>query len=291
MEAERRASPATVDIYTRDLRDFERYITESEEATFDPAEVELNHIRAWIISLSEQKTAVGSINRKITTLRSFYRFLIREGIVEQNPVQKIKALKSGRKLPHFVDQERMRDLVRMWEEPSEVFETERNAMVILMLYACGLRRSELSSLNLENVNLPEKTVRVMGKGAKERMIPLLPEMARRLEHYLLLRSEENICEKDRKALFLTSRGTRLTDQGVYTIVRGYLSRTGVQGKQSPHVLRHTFATHLMQQGVSVRTVQQLLGHESLAATQVYTHNTIESLKEIYRKAHPRAQKK
>lgn len=290
MEAERRCSASTVDIYTRDLRDFEAYLRASSETTgaFEPETVRLEDVRGWVMHEVERGIAVGSVNRKISTLRSFFRYLMREGVVARNPVHDIKALRSGRHLPAFVEQNRMAQLIRVLEEPSEEFAAERDAMVVLMLYACGLRRSELASLTLQSLDLAARTVRVMGKGAKERLVPLLPEIASRLEHYLQVRKGEKICEEAENCLFLSNKGKRLSAMGVYTIVRAYLTLAGVQGKRSPHVLRHTFATHLMQHGASVRTVQQLLGHASLAATQIYTHNTIESLKKAYDKAHPRA---
>lgn len=291
MEAERRSSASTVDIYTRDLRGFEAYMRESggvPDGMLEPETIGLKDVRGWVMREVETGTAVGSVNRKISTLRSFFRYLMREGVVTKNPVHDVKALRSGRRLPVFVEQSRMDRLVRVLEEPSEEFAAERDAMVVLMLYACGLRRSELASLTLESLDLAGRTVRVMGKGAKERQIPLLPDTASRLEHYLTVRAQEKICEGDENCLFLSNKGKRLSATGVYTIVRGCLSSAGVQGKRSPHVLRHTFATHLMQHGASVRMVQQLLGHASLAATQIYTHNTIESLKETYNHAHPRA---
>ncbi len=282
MTAERRCSPATVDIYTRDLRGFETYLTAEADSAdgFDPAAVTLSDVRGWVM----REVEAG----KISTLRSFFRYLMREGIVASNPVREIKALRGGRRLPVFVEQSRMTQLVRVLEEPSEEFPIERDAMVILMLYACGLRRSELASLRLDSLDLRAGTVRVMGKGAKERVVPILSEVATRLEHYLSLRAKEKICESAENCLFLTNKGHGLSAQGVYGIVRDYLAAAGVQGKRSPHVLRHTFATHLMQHGASVRVVQQLLGHASLAATQIYTHNTVESLKKTYNQAHPRA---
>ena len=362
MEAERRCSASTVDTYTRDLRDFERYLYDSAEnaasATSqpgpananrrkeaaaistapirpnradqtdngtsrpkqnrtnsaalpatpatehsalpesdhlrpvtpprDPTTVRLDDIRGWVMRNVEAGIATGSVNRKISTLRSFFRYLVREGVVTHNPVRDIRALRGGRHLPVFVEQSRMAQLVRILEEPSDQFPIERDLMVVLLLYACGLRRSELSSLTLSSLDLAERTLRVMGKGSKERAVPILPDVAARLEHYLQIRKQENICEEDKNFLFLTNKGKRLSPMGVYTIVRKYLSTAGVQGKRSPHVLRHTFATHLMQHGASVRVVQQLLGHASLAATQIYTHNTIESLRETYNNAHPRA---
>ena len=296
LSAERRCSADTVDIYTRDLRDFERYLQQSGDtddndrcsAPMDPAAVSLRDVRGWVMRNVEQGIAPGSVNRKISTLRSFFRYLMCEGVVTKNPVHDIKALRQGRHLPVFVEESRMDQLVRVLEEPSEEFSVERDAVVILLLYACGLRRSELAGLTLNGLDLTNHTLRVMGKGAKERILPLLPAVAERLEHYLQLRTQEKICENDKDFLFLTNKGRRLTDAGVYRIVRMYLSSAGVQGKRSPHVLRHTFATHLMQHGASLRVVQQLLGHASLAATQIYTHNTIESLKKTYFQAHPRA---
>lgn len=293
---ERRYSALTAETYGRDLGQFADYMTgrwpellpPDQQKTFDPAVVRHSDVRGWVMLLTERKTATRSINRKITTLRSFYRYLLREKIVEKNPVERIRPLKTGTQLPHFVEQTKMRQLVSLLEEPTDNYSDERDALILILLYSCGLRRSELSGLQVSDIDLGQNTVRVFGKGNKERLLPLLPEVSQRLIHYFAVRKEQNICENDANCLFLTDSGKGLTPQGIYRIVRRLLGLCGLQGKKSPHVLRHTFATHLMQNGASIRTVQQLLGHASLAATQIYTHNTIEKLKEVYREAHPRA---
>ncbi len=290
LETERRASPATVANYTQDLRQWEAYC--APDGGFDPSALTLTDLRAWVMALVEGKTAVGSVNRKISTVRSFFRFLMRQGIVSQNPALRLHTLRKGRKLPHFVEQSRMDPLVSVLSDPAEGYSDERDAVLLLLLYACGLRRSELAGLTLDSLNLAELSLRVFGKGAKERQLPLLPELRPRLEHYLQLREslleERGVCNSEINALFLSDKAEPLTVHQIYATVRKQLALAGVQGKQSPHVLRHTFATHLMQQGASIRALQQLLGHESLAATQIYTHNTIEKLKDSYLKAHPRA---
>lgn len=287
MESERRASPRTIATYRQDIDRFLRYIEQSE-AEFDPVQVTTNDLRSWVMIQMERKVAVGSINRNLSTLRSLFRYLMRQEIVTSNPALRIRPLKTGIRLPHFVEQSRMKELTDILSEPSEDYTTERNAVIILLLYACGLRRSEITILTTDSLNIAEKTLRVTGKGAKQRMIPIPDPMAKRLEHYLMVRNSEKICYSGEKSLFLSNKFKPIQVHTIYNLVREHLRMAGVQGKQSPHVLRHTFATHLMQQGASIRSVQQLLGHESLAATQIYTHNTIEKLKESYDKAHPRA---
>lgn len=329
LETERRASPATLDTYARALRAFAAYMADEEggagmagnkaavagedesktnEAAlqkFAPAVVTTADVRGWVMRLVESGAAPSGVNNKLSALNSFFRYLIRQGLTDKNPATSLKQLKTGRTLPHFVEQSRMNTLADVLAEPSGDYPTERDAVIILLLYSCGLRRSELASLSVSNIDPAAHTIRVMGKGAKERELPLIPLAEERIAHYLTVRetfiagdgqneahrragSQPKVCTPGEKALFLSDKGKPITAAGVYAIVRQALEKAGVQGKRSPHVLRHTFATHLMQHGASVRTVQKLLGHESLAATEIYTHNTIESLKESYRKAHPRA---
>lgn len=287
MLTERRASECTAVNYRADLERFMAYMEQSADE-FDPAAITKIDLRGWVMAQMESGVAVGSINRNLSTLRSFFRYMIRSGVVASNPTATLHALKTGRSLPHFVEQSRMDPLLDVIAEPSEDYPTERDAMIVMLLYGCGLRRSELAGLALDSLNFAEGTLKVFGKGAKERLIPLAGPIISRLEHYLIIRKRENICNPQEKSLFLSNKAKPISDAKVYSIVREYLTLAGVQGQRSPHVLRHTFATHLMQHGASIRSVQQLLGHESLAATQIYTHNTVEHLRKSYNAAHPRA---
>lgn len=300
MLTERRCSNCTATNYRADVERFLRYM-EITAREFDPKAVTKNDLRSWLMAQMEAKVAVGSINRNLTTLRNFFRYLIRCEIIEANPAADVHAIKSGKRLAQFVEQSRMERLTRVLIEPSEEYPIERDAMIILLLYGCGLRRSEITELTTDSIdgiassigsttdhNNTNATLKVFGKGAKERLIPLSPMIAQRLEHYLIVRNRENVCNSHQKALFLSNKAEPIQSHRVYLIVKEHLAAAGVQGRRSPHILRHSFATHLMQQGASIRSVQQLLGHESLAATQVYTHNTIEHLKKSYNKAHPRA---
>ena len=287
LSAERRYSPLTVRNYKHDVEQFLAW-RDCDESRFDPRSVTTEQIREWIIFRTEEgKLSAGSMNREVASLRAFFRWLHRTGAVEKDIFRMISTLKTSRRLPAFVPESRMTTIVSECGPDSEDFQTERNSLIILMFYACGLRLAELVGIDRSDFSADYTSLRVRGKGDKQRMVPILEFLREKILHYLGLIERQNICISSEKALFLTHKGKRISRSVVYRTVQEELTRAGVQGKKSPHVLRHTFATHLLNGGADMREIQELLGHASLQATQVYTHNSIARLREIYAKAHPR----
>ena len=287
LSAERRYSPLTVRNYKHDVEQFHAWL-DCDESRFDPRSVTTEQIREWIIFRTEEgKLSAGSMNREVASLRAFFRWLHRTGAVEKDIFRMISTLKTSRRLPAFVPESRMTTIVSECGPDSEDFQTERNSLIILMFYACGLRLAELVGIDRSDFSADYTSLRVRGKGDKQRMVPILEFLREKILHYLGLIERQNICISSEKALFLTHKGKRISRSVVYRTVQEELTRAGVQGKKSPHVLRHTFATHLLNGGADMREIQELLGHASLQATQVYTHNSIARLREIYAKAHPR----
>ena len=287
LSAERRYSPLTVRNYKHDVEQFLAWL-DCDESRFDPRSVTTEQIREWIIFRTEEgKLSAGSMNREVASLRAFFRWLHRTGAVEKDIFRMISTLKTSRRLPAFVPESRMTTIVSECGPDSEDFQTERNSLIILMFYACGLRLAELVGIDRSDFSADYTSLRVRGKGDKQRMVPILEFLREKILHYLGLIERQNICISSEKALFLTHKGKRISRSVVYHTVQEELTRAGVQGKKSPHVLRHTFATHLLNGGADMREIQELLGHASLQATQVYTHNSIARLREIYAKAHPR----
>ena len=287
LSAERRYSPLTVRNYKHDVEQFLAWL-DCDESRFDPRSVTTEQIREWIIFRTEEgKLSAGSMNREVASLRAFFRWLHRTGAVEKDIFRMISTLKTSRRLPAFVPESRMTTIVSECGPDSEDFQTERNSLIILMFYACGLRLAELVGIDRSDFSADYTSLRVRGKGDKQRMVPILEFLREKILHYLGLIERQNICISSEKALFLTHKGKRISRSVVYRTVQEALTRAGVQGKKSPHVLRHTFATHLLNGGADMREIQELLGHASLQATQVYTHNSIARLREIYAKAHPR----
>ena len=287
LSAERRYSPLTVRNYKHDVEQFLAWL-DCDEARCDPRSVTTEQIREWSIFRTEEgKLSAGSMNREVASLRAFFRWLHRTGAVEKDIFRMISTLKTSRRLPAFVPESRMTTIVSECGPDSEDFQTERNSLIILMFYACGLRLAELVGIDRSDFSADYTSLRVRGKGDKQRMVPILEFLREKILHYLGLIERQNICISSEKALFLTHKGKRISRSVVYRTVQEELTRAGVQGKKSPHVLRHTFATHLLNGGADMREIQELLGHASLQATQVYTHNSIARLREIYAKAHPR----
>lgn len=287
LTAERRYSPLTVRNYRHDVEQFLAWL-DCDESRFDPRSVTTEQIREWIIFRTEEgKLSAGSMNREVASLRAFFRWLHRTGAVEKDIFRMISALKTSRRLPVFVPESRMTTIVSECGPDSEDFQTERNSLIVLMFYTCGLRLAELVGIDRGDFSADYTSLRIRGKGDKQRMVPILEFLREKILHYLGLIERQNICISSEKALFLTHKGKRISRSVVYRTVQEELTRAGVQGKKSPHVLRHTFATHLLNGGADMREIQELLGHASLQATQVYTHNSIAQLREIYAKAHPR----
>lgn len=290
LEAERRYSPLTIRNYRRDIVQFLAWLG-TDELHFDPGAIGTEDIREWILHRSETaRLSAASINREVSSLRSFFHWLHRTGCIDRNICRGIVALKTPKRLPAFVPESRMAGIVSHCELESEDFTTERNALIVLLLYACGLRLAELVGIDRGDFTPDYTTLRIRGKGDKERLVPIMEFVRQKILRYIDLIERQNICDSAEKALFLTHKGTRISRSAVYRTVKEELQRGGVQGKKSPHVLRHTFATHLLNGGADMREIQELLGHASLQATQVYTHNSITALKAVYAKAHPRGKR-
>ncbi|HEX6333634.1 MAG TPA: tyrosine-type recombinase/integrase [Flavisolibacter sp.] len=283
LKFEKRYSVHTVTSYETDLLHFFRYINDQYGDTPVP---DLSHIyiRSWLASLKDEGLRSKSINRKISTLKSFFRYQIRMGVVKQSPMTKIIAPKNEKRLPHYVADRDMETLFRHVEFPDD-WQGRTDRLLMVILYSTGMRLSELIQLKESQVNPAGRTIKVLGKGNKERILPIAPEVMRDIESYLAGKRE---AFPGTESLLVNASGRPLAPRAVYTSVRKYLSLVTTIEKKSPHVLRHTFATHLTNNGADLNAVKDLLGHSSLAATQVYTHNTIEKLKNIHKKAHPKA---
>ena len=287
LEAERRYSPLTIRNYRRDIERFIAWL-DMTESSFDPRRITTDDVRAWIIARSEQgKSGAAAMNREISSLRALFRWLLRTGVVSHDIMKPIRSLKTPKRLPAFVPESRMKRIVRTCEEETGSFIEDRNTLIIMMLYTCGLRLAELVGIDTDDFSDDFTSLRIRGKGDKERIVPILECVREKILYHLEEIRRQNICVSGEKALFLTLKGKRIPRITVYRIVQRELAQGNVQGKKSPHVLRHTFATHLMNGGADLREIQELLGHASLQATQVYTHNSIAKLREVYTKAHPR----
>lgn len=281
---ERNYSEATVVSYGIDLTQFEDFIKSvDEELTVE--EVDSDLIRQWEILLMEKGYTSTSVNRKLSTLRSFYRFLLIRGKVEKDPVRKVTGPKNKKPLPSFLKEEEMNRLIDETDF-GQGFIGCRDKMIIEMFYATGMRRSELIGLNDVDVDFPASLIKVTGKRNKQRLIPFADELRQSMEEYIKVRNGEvsDRCE----AFFVNKNGKRLYDNEVYNLVKRNLSKVVTLKKRSPHVLRHTFATTMLNNEAGLESVKELLGHSSLSATEVYTHATFEELKKVYKQAHPRA---
>lgn len=289
LEAERRLSPLTVRNYRRDVDDFLSWLGVTRE-TFEPTRIKREDIIDWSTSLFEERgLRASSVNRTIASLRTLWRWMLSHKVVEHDIFAGVHGYKTPRRLPTFVPDTRMMDIVEELRNDiySEDFERVRDALIILLIYTSGLRLAELVDANAEDLAADMSALRVVGKGRKERVQPIVGSLKGILKKYFSLISSQNICTSQKKALILSKKGERISRRTVERIVERRLKMSGVQGKASPHVLRHTFATHLLNDGADLREIQELLGHGSLRATQVYTHNDFERLKEVYEAAHPR----
>jgi integrase/recombinase XerC len=284
---EKNYSLHTVNGYGKDLLFFETYINKEFEQE-DLVTVNYAQIRSWIVTLVDAGVSNSSVNRKIASLKSYYKFLLKIKQIEVSPLLKHKALKSPKKI-QIPFSEKEVDLVLNQIQYKDGFEGTRDKLVIDLFYTTGIRRSEIINLLLSNVNISSGAIKVIGKRNKERIIPLLPILENQIRFYLSERANiEQI--KDKEFFFLTAKGIKLNDSFVYRIINHYFSHVSEKVKKSPHILRHTFATHLLNNGADINSVKELLGHSSLASTQVYTHSSLAELKKVYENAHPRNQK-
>ncbi len=279
----KRYSSHTVKAYRTDLKLFESYLKDIYSISIDKA----NHamIRSWLVKELNKGNSARTVNRKITTLKSFYKYLFKEQKIKQNPTSRISYSKTSKKLPQFVGLSDMNELLDKLKF-EENFSGFRDKLIIEVFYSTGIRLSELINIKSKDVDCLKSQIKVLGKRNKERLIPLTKELQKSIEGYMMLRNKQKVI--DRSYLFLTDSGKKLNPSMVYRKVNKILNNVTTLEKKSPHVLRHTFATHMLNNGADLNVIKELLGHASLSATEVYTHNSIDQLKEIFKNAHPRA---
>ncbi len=285
LEHEKRYSAHTVCAYTTDLNQFRSFLQYQYE-TADLAEATDKQIRSWLAALMSEGCSERSIHRKLSALKAYYKFKLKQGVVAVMPTAKVTTPKIKKKLPVFVEEKQMNKMLDDYQQP-ETFEEYRNLLIVEMFYASGIRLSELINLQDKNVDILEGTIKVLGKRNKERIIPIPSEVLQHVENYRNIKYLQFPETKVNGSLFIKNNGDKMYPAMVYKIVKNFLSAVALD-KKSPHVLRHTYATHLLNNGADLNAIKELLGHAGLAATQVYTHNTIEKLKKIYNNAHPRA---
>ena len=296
LQAERRYSPLTVRNYRHDVESFCAWGETSSTEEFSLLGAKSEDVREWIIFHSDERDKKGkrlrsasSVNRAVASLRSLYKFLRHKGYIEHDIFASIRLPRTAHRLPSYVPESRMEEVVqRVFQDlTSDDERTARNALLVLLIYTCGLRLAEVVGVDVEDFEDDFRLLRVLGKGDKERMLPILSRVGDEVKRYIERFLQPKICKNAKNALFLSVHGERISRIDVQRSVARLLRECGVQGKTSPHVLRHTFATHLLNDGADMREIQELMGHSSLRATQVYTHNDIARLQRAYIEAHPR----
>lgn len=287
LQLEKNYSQHTVNAYGNDLLFFQEFLKNN----FDQErleEVNYSMIRSWIVSMVDQGISNSSVNRKIASLKSFYKFLLKIKQIEVSPLLKHKSLKTPKKIQIPFSEKELDKVLNHIQYP-DGFDGIRDKLIIDLFYTTGIRRTELINLKMQNIDLSKNTLKVLGKRNKERILPILPIISKQIHLYLSERSQlEQI--KDGDYFFLMLKGVKLNDSFVYRLINYYFSNVSEKVKKSPHILRHTFATHMLNNGADLNSVKELLGHSSLASTQVYTHNSLAELKKVYGDAHPRNQK-
>lgn len=287
LQLEKKYSPHTINAYLNDINFFESFNkNQFNEDTIE--QVNYSQIRSWIVSLVDDNISNVSVNRKIASLKAFYKFLLKTKQIEVSPLLKHKAMKTPKTLQIPFSEKEVAEVLSQISNPVG-FEEIRDKLIIDLFYTTGIRRTELIHLKTANVNISNNTIKVLGKRNKERIIPLLPIVSRQLILYFNERTHlEKVTDKD--CFFLTKKGLMLNDSFVYRLINTYFSTVSQKVKRSPHILRHTFATHLLNNGADLNSVKELLGHSSLASTQIYTHSSLSELKKVYEESHPRNQK-
>mgnify|MGYP005748030465 FL=1 len=286
LEFEKRSSAHTVLAYRKDLEQASEFVQNSFELN-DLESCTHAELRAWIIDLVEQGLSATTVNRKLATLRSYYKFLMRSQVISKDPTYKLKSLKTPKKLPEFVQEDSISSVLEE-DVYADTFEGQRDKMIMEFLYLTGVRLSELIGLKWKDLNLIDDQVKVLGKRQKERIIPITKSLKQNIISYQKV-FEERFSKIEGNAYFIMSnKGEQSYPMMIYRTVRQYLDLFAQNSRRSPHLLRHTFATHLLNKGADLNAVKDLLGHANLAATQVYTHNTMEKLKAVFEQAHPKA---
>ncbi|MFK7903939.1 MAG: tyrosine-type recombinase/integrase [Chitinophagales bacterium] len=286
LEYEKRCSPLTIKAYEKDIEQFTEFVALQYEIE-DLLKIEHKQVRYWIISLINESYKASSVTRKLRTISSLYSFLQKRSYVEGNPCIGVKVPKIPHRLPSFIEEDKIQKLFKNIGL-TKSFEDIRNLLILELFYATGMRRAELIGLTIHSIDTANQQIKVLGKGNKERSLPIGKKINHLLQKYLQARTEYfPDCQEN--AVFLTNKGKPLYPKFVYNLVNKYLSSIVTNEHKSPHVLRHSFATNLLNNGADLYAVKELLGHSSLAATQIYTHNTIEKLKQAYQQAHPRGE--
>lgn len=284
----KRYSPHTILSYENDLNQYELYL----KSLFEIDDINLgNHmmIRSWLVHMSKENVSPRSIRRKLSALNSYFKFAIRNQWITKNPMRKVTSPKMGKRLPSFVIEEEMPRILNAYDIDDADYIGFRDHVAIYLLYTTGMRRSELINMNISDINFSRKDLKVIGKGKKERIIPIASATLDKIKKYLEVRKEffeDKTVEGN--LLLLSGMGKKMNPRSLYSVVNKYLKLAKSSEKKSPHVLRHSFATHLLNNGADINAIKEILGHANLAATQVYTHNSIERLKDIYQKFHPKA---
>ncbi|MGJ8759945.1 MULTISPECIES: tyrosine-type recombinase/integrase [unclassified Polaribacter] len=284
---EKKYSLHTITAYKNDLTSFRDFL-ETEYGQESLLEVHYPQIRSWIVFLVDTQISNRTINRKVSSLKSFYKFLQKTKQVELNPLSKHKALKTEKRVQVPFTSKEINEVINQIEKEVDVtFTSIRNKLIVELFYSTGIRRAELINIKERDVSLLDKTIKVLGKRNKERFVPLLDTVIQTLKQYLKLKQEFTIGLEE---LFITEKGNKIYETLVYRIINTYFSQVSSKQKKSPHILRHSFATHLLNEGADINSVKELLGHSSLASTQVYTQNSLAVIKKVYNQAHPKSHK-
>ena len=288
LEFEKRFSVHTITAYRKDLQQFSAYLFDSLEIE-DMGQVKHSHIRSFMVSLITEGRQARTVNRKLSTIKVYFRFLLRRGELREDPTLKVSAPKLPKRLPGAVRKEALEVLFSQVQFP-EGYEGQRDRLILELLYVTGMRRSELLALRVSDFNWAQQQILIRGKGGKERLVPVSRPLLHEVEQFLKVRSELPHADQQ-DLLLLTAKGKRMYPKLIYNIVRKYLAVVSPDERLGPHALRHSFATHLSENGAELNAIKALLGHSSLASTQIYTHNSVERLRAVYQQAHPNAKRK
>ena len=284
---EKKYSPHTVAAYSKDIQRFFDFVSKEYQLK-SLLVVNYSMVRSWIVYLVDSGISNSSINRKISSLKTYYKFLLKTSQISETPLAKHRALKVAKKIQIPFSQTEVEDVLELFDHAND-FQTLRDKLIVELFYSTGIRRAELIGLRLSDVSEAQKTIKVLGKRNKERIIPLLPSVLTTIARYKTFRAVLPSLGAS-KILLVTSKGNAIYETLVYRVITRYFSKISLKVKKSPHILRHSFATHLLSQGAELTAVKELLGHASLASTQVYTHNSIDTLKQVYKNTHPRNSK-